>query len=148
MSEENAAFTATIKAGPGFEAPWIVVRGNTAEELKQRLHEAYSGLVGPLLATAEVFASEYQGAVKPANTTQSNPGSQNFGGSQGNGGFNGNQQGSNQGGGGTPGGNAPSCAHGPMQWKEGRSQAGKDYAGHFCTSRDRNSQCPPVWPPK
>lgn len=161
MTEDNSAFSATIKAGGGFEAPWIVIRANTAEELKARLHEAYSGLVGPLLATAEVFANEYQGGSKPAATP--NPGNQSFGnqsqgssngfggqantgGNQGGGGFGGNQ------GGGTPEPThvpRPHCAHGEMAWKSGNRKAdNKPYAFWTCQSNDRNNQCKPEFPPR
>lgn len=155
MTEDNAALTATIKAGAGYDAPWIVIRANTPDELAQRLNAVTNGLVsGPLVAAAQVLQGEWGGQ---QGGGQTNPGSQNFGGQnqgssngfagQGNGGYNGNP-GANQGGG-APGGQTRNCAHGQMQWKAGTSKAsGKDYAGWFCTSRDRNNQCPPVWPDK
>lgn len=34
-----------------------------------------------------------------------------------------------------------SCKHGPREYREGTSKAGKDYKAHFCTSTDRSDQC-------
>lgn len=142
MSEDNATFTATIKAGPGYEAPWIVVRANTAAEMKDRLREAYSDLVGPLVATAQVYATEY-GSFKGGG---GNPGGQTFQG-QGNGGFNGNTNPGNGEEHPTGAGNrhvethpkgwgtfehnhpdAPATMWGPKVLKRAKSQKGNDYA--------------------
>lgn len=41
---------------------------------------------------------------------------------------------------------APACKHGPMEWKEGTSKAGKAYKLWSCTSKNRQDQCDPVWP--
>jgi hypothetical protein len=38
---------------------------------------------------------------------------------------------------------APSCSHGPMKWKEGTSQQGKQYKGWFCPAPYGQSQCKP-----
>lgn len=40
---------------------------------------------------------------------------------------------------------APTCAHGARSWKSGTSKNGKPYNGWFCTSNDRDNQCPPQW---
>lgn len=40
--------------------------------------------------------------------------------------------------------NAPLCQHGPMVYKNGRSQAGKDYEGWFCASDNPNWNGPRV----
>lgn len=70
MSEnENAAFTATMKAGPGFADPWIVVRGDTAAQINARLREVWTENVGGnVIATAEALHKEYK-------TTPPTPGS-------------------------------------------------------------------------
>ena len=40
---------------------------------------------------------------------------------------------------------APQCNCGkPMEYKEGRSKAGNDYKGWFCTKPGRE-KCPPIW---
>lgn len=38
-------------------------------------------------------------------------------------------------------GDAPSCAHGVMKWKEGTSKAGKAYKGWFCSAPYGQQQC-------
>ncbi|MFC3504434.1 hypothetical protein ACFOOK_26180 [Micromonospora krabiensis] len=43
--QEDGAFTASFKAGKGYEEPWLVVRGNTATALRDRIVEAF-GLEG------------------------------------------------------------------------------------------------------
>lgn len=37
MTEDNAALTATLKAGKDFDAPWLVIRANDPNELATRL---------------------------------------------------------------------------------------------------------------
>ena len=36
---------------------------------------------------------------------------------------------------------APMCAHGLMQWRHRKSQAGNEYKGWFCSEKDRAQQC-------
>lgn len=144
MTEDNAALTATIKAGAGYDAPWIVVRADDPQQLAERLNAVANGLTGPLVAAAQVLQGEWGG-----QQAQPNPGSQNFGNQNQGGGWGGNSGGNQGGGGGAPGGQTQTCAHGQMQWKAGTSKtSGKDYAGWFCPSKDRNNQCSPVWPEK
>ena len=45
FSENAGALTVTLKGGKGFEEPWLVIRGSTAEETKRRVAEAV-GLEG------------------------------------------------------------------------------------------------------
>ncbi len=159
MTEENAALCATIKAGAGYDAPWIVVRANNPDELAQRLN-AVANLTGPLVAAAQVLQGEWGG-----QQAQPNPGNQSFGGqnqgssngfgngnggNQGGGGFGGNQN-ANQGGGTPEPTNIqrPHCAHGEMLWKSGNRKAdNKPYAFWTCQSNDRNNQCKPEFPPR
>lgn len=44
-----------------------------------------------------------------------------------------------------PSSNTPRCKHGDMKFKSGTNASGKAYSGHFCTSFNRQDQCPPVW---
>lgn len=159
MTEDNAALTATIKAGAGYDAPWIVVRADNPQQLQERLN-AVANLTGPLVAAAQVLQGEWSGQ---QGGGQTNPGSQNFGnqnqgggwsGNQGNGGYSGNSggnQNANQGGG-TPEPThvpRPHCAHGEMLWKSGNRKAdNKPYAFWTCQSNDRNNQCKPEFPPR
>lgn len=61
MTEETAAYTVTLKSGPGYEAPWLVVRGDTAEQVKDLLKGVWeANLGGAVIATASALHSEYQ----------------------------------------------------------------------------------------
>lgn len=40
---------------------------------------------------------------------------------------------------------APTCAHGQRNYREGVSKAGKPYKAWFCPSPDRATQCPAEW---
>jgi hypothetical protein len=161
VTEDNAALTATIKAGAGYDAPWIVVRADNPQQLAERLN-AVANLTGPLVAAAQVLQGEWSGQ---QGGGQANPGNQGFGGNQGggnggfsgqgNGGYNGNQNqggggGQQGGGGGTPEPpGRPNCAHGEMLWKTGKRKLdSKAYAMWTCQSRDRNNQCKPEFPPR
>lgn len=65
FSEQGDAFTVTLKYGKGFEDPWLVIRGGTAEETKRRVVEAVGleGAEGLTLAEVIVNAkSVVQGA--------------------------------------------------------------------------------------
>lgn len=39
--------------------------------------------------------------------------------------------------------NTPSCTHGDMKWKEGRSAKGNDYKGWFCNAPYGQTKCAP-----
>lgn len=70
----EAPFVVTLKGGAGYEKPWIVIRGNTAEETVARLGEAQ---INGLLEKAAEYSAEFQnktGAAAPAApATQSGP---------------------------------------------------------------------------
>jgi hypothetical protein len=71
LTDDNAALTATLKAGAGYDAPWLVVRANNPAELAQRLNAVIDGsITGPLVAAAQVLAAEYGGAGAPAPARQ------------------------------------------------------------------------------
>lgn len=36
---------------------------------------------------------------------------------------------------------APTCAHGPMKYREGTSKAGNQYKGYFCTAPQGTQRC-------
>lgn len=58
MSYTEAPFVVTVKGGGNSNAPWIVVRGDTADEVEQRLRDVYK--LGPAtIATAAAFANEW-----------------------------------------------------------------------------------------
>lgn len=139
MTEDTAAFTATIKAGSGYDAPWIVIRANTADELKNLLRQAHDGLSVPLTLTAQVFQADWSGATPPQGQAHNH----GFGtGSQ----SNGDEHPTGQGGGGNQGGGsggnietnkwggtfewnhpqAPDTRYGKKVLKRWRAQSGKD----------------------
>ena len=65
-------FVATFKQSGGFEAPWIVIRGNTAAELTGRIGEAREvGLIPVVAGFAGDFAATKTGAPAPAPRQQS-----------------------------------------------------------------------------
>jgi hypothetical protein len=137
LTDDNAPLTATLKAGAGFDAPWLVVRANNPAELAQRLNAVIDGTVtGPLVAAAQVLASEYSGAAptpaqQPQQTFQQPPAqNQGFGQQQ--------APAAPQGGGqvetnkwgaqyewNAPG--APQTIHGPKVKKTAMSQKGSQY---------------------
>ena len=65
MSDDNstAAFTVTLKAGLHFDCPWVVVRGETTEELLELLDAL--GKSGAVAKTVEV-SLELQGVYAAA----------------------------------------------------------------------------------
>ena len=57
FSDQGDAFTVTLKYGKGFEDPWLVIRGGTAEDTKRRVIDAV-GLEGAEdLTLAEVIVN-------------------------------------------------------------------------------------------
>jgi len=71
FSDQGDAFTATLKYGKGFEDPWLVIRGGTAEETKRRVADAVGleGAEGLTLAEVIVNAKNVvQGASAVAST--------------------------------------------------------------------------------
>lgn len=59
MSETtDAPFVVTLKGGDGFKAPWIVVRGDTADEVASNLEAlAETGLYGLVSEAASLFGA-------------------------------------------------------------------------------------------
>lgn len=71
FSDQGGAFTVTLKYGKGFEDPWLVIRGGTAEEAKRRVVDAVGleGAEGLTLAEVIVNAKNVvQGANAVAST--------------------------------------------------------------------------------
>jgi hypothetical protein len=64
VTDENAALTATLKAGGGYDAPWLVVRADTPEQLTTRLDAL--GQAAILAKVAEV-AVELHGVYNAAS---------------------------------------------------------------------------------
>lgn len=122
MSE--APIKATLKAGGGYEAPWVTVDANTPEELNDRLDGlANLGSLGKvvevaeLLRAAHVVASPSPAPAAGATVTQSAP----------------------------PVSSGPVCPHGARTRREGNGAKGK-WVGYFCPLQKGDpNQCKPVW---
>lgn len=108
-TQSNSKLTVTLKGGSGFDAPWIVLHGDTASELLDQLNDSVLGdLIERTQTVGQHFASKGKSA--PAATG---------GGRQG-------QPAGSQ----TPPAGAPDCPAG-WTYKEGVSKAGKAYKGFF-----------------
>lgn len=56
----DAPYVVTLKAGASYDSPWIVVRGDTADEVKDRLRDLWSGEVAAaVVATASAFLNTW-----------------------------------------------------------------------------------------
>lgn len=141
MSEPNdegtAPLKATLKAGAGYEAPWLTVNGDNAEDLYHRLQDVVSN-DGTLLTTLAEVAEQFRAAhVVAAGLPKEQPQS----------GWGGNQQQGNQGGGSEPppAGKAHTCPHGVRIRREGTGSKGK-WVGFFCPLKKGDpNQCDPEW---
>lgn len=130
QAPSNEGVTVTLKAGSGFEKPWIVIHAaDPASALAQLNDPTLKELADLTAKVGQYFAGK--GAQTPA-------------------GGSGGQAPSNQSGGDKPPyqqapGGAKYCAHGEMSFKSGTSKAGKAYSGHFCPERDRDQQCKAIF---
>lgn len=59
-----AAFTATIKSGSGYDAPWIIIKADTALELKDRINELHRQYVEQAVACV---SKSFKAAVEHEN---------------------------------------------------------------------------------
>ena len=58
--ESNATFTTTFKAGKGYEAPWLVIRADTEEDLNAVLEGLLeTGTIADVVALANRFGKLY-----------------------------------------------------------------------------------------
>lgn len=64
MSEDNAALTVTMKAGTGYDAPWVVVRGDSPDEVIFKL-DNLTGVFESTVAAANVFKMLQSGDLTP-----------------------------------------------------------------------------------
>ena len=162
MSETQTGVTVTLKAGTGFEAPWIVIHAESVTDAKNQIDTGdFAALAERTVAAAEFFRSAH--SVKtglPTGGGQQAPAPQqayaqgsSFGG--GDRGLNAPQQqswsnqGSQQ--------QAPqfaqpaapqggkTCIHGDMTFREGVSKtSGKPYRAFFCPApKGTPNQCAP-----
>lgn len=142
MSEDlKAPFVATLKAGQGFDSPWLVVSANTTSELADRLIEVNQfNLEGIIAASAAQLQAAYA-AAKGAGATPvaqaPRPPEVIAGQIVGNAPTYAPPAA-------VPAGNAPSCPHGPREWKDFTSKAGNHVKGWFCAASFR-TDCKPQY---
>jgi hypothetical protein len=69
VSYTEAPYVVTVKASGNHDAPWIVVRGDTADEVEQRLRDVYK-IGTAVVATASAFRNEWAAEAGAAPATQ------------------------------------------------------------------------------
>lgn len=126
VNQTEGKVTVTLKGGAGFDAPWIVVHADNAEDALEQLNDK---ALGALIARTKEVAAYFSGG--NGNTTQRPAQSQQQG----------QQRPPQQQ---APNGETKTCQHGEMVFRSGVSKSsGKPYKGFFCPSSDRNDQCKP-----
>jgi hypothetical protein len=132
MSENSTGLTVTLKAGVGFEAPWIVIHAADATDALNQINTGdFATLAERTVAAAEFFraahnvkgglASREQVAAAPQQSWSEQPTQQAPA-----------QQGGKQ------------CAHGAMVYREAKPGSGKDWKAYFCpTPQNTPGQCKP-----
>ena len=133
MTENNTGVTVTLKAGVGFEAPWIVIHASdVGDALKQVDTGDFATLAERTVSAAEFFRAAHRvktelGAPpQAAAPSWSDQGSQQAP----------VQQAAPQGG--------KQCAHGAMVYREAKAGSGKDWKAYFCpTPQGTANQCKP-----
>lgn len=131
QSASEGKVVVTLKGGRDFDAPWIVVHADDAQDaLNQLQDQNMQALIERTKAVAGFFAGGGQ------STPQAAPQSQ-----QSNVGQRGKPAGASM----HPQGETRQCAHGQMTYRSGINKNGKPYEAFFCPERDRAQQCPAVW---
>lgn len=120
----------TLKAGAGYDAPWIVFRASSAGELASMMRSAFSNdqLHEVVLKAAQLFRMPQP--APQATPPQPQP-------QQSHGGWQSAPQAA------PPGMDAPTCPHGTRIYKSGTSARG-NWSGWFCPA-GRESGCKPIW---
>ena len=140
MSEQGAPLKVTLKAGTGYDAPWITVEADSPDELNRRLDAlGQSGALGQAAAVGVEFAAAFNAAAglgaKPVQTEGTQQKAAWGGGQQQ------NTQPQQQDGGGP----APQCQHGARVFKSGNGKKGP-WSAWMCPARQGDpSRCEPQW---
>lgn len=113
----SAEVSITLKAGPGYDEPWVVFKGDVDEVGKALAAFRQLGLFGSVKAATEEFRAapvkDAQAAIKVLNGA--GMGAQEL-----------------------PDDMKPKCDHGVMVFKKGHSTKQKrDYEGYFCPADDK-----------
>ena len=127
----NEEVVATIKAGPGYDAPWLVLHALNLDDLKYELVDNY-GMVEVVMRRLWAATRDFQeiGAQgKPAApAAPAAAPAQSYG----------PPAGASE----APGGEVRNCVHGQMTFRAGNAKAtGKPYRLFACPERDRDKQC-------
>lgn len=123
---QEAPYSLTVKVNGDL----FTIRGDSADTFRDNLRSVVTAdLASYIAAVQEVASGAAPAAVKPASQAHPvqaapAPADDPFESA-------------------TPAG--PVCSHGPRKWREGTSKNGKPYRGWFCTSTNRNDQCPAEW---
>jgi hypothetical protein len=145
MSENTTGLTVTLKAGTGFEAPWIVIHAADATDALNQINTGdFATLAERTVSAAEFFRAAHNvknglAAREPAvqqppqqewNNTGSAP--------------NWSQQGSQQAAPAPAAQDGKQCAHGAMVYREAKPGSGKTWRAYFCpTPQNTPGQCKP-----
>ena len=142
MSDNQTGVTVTLKAGPGFESPWIVIHAESVADAKAQINQGeFAELAERTVAAAEFFraahnvksglaANEPPQRAAPAVQQQQSWSQQGSGQTQ--------QQAPAQ------SGEGKRCAHGEMTYREGVGKgSGKPYKAYFCPAPRGTNQCAP-----
>lgn len=119
--------TATLKAGAGYDSPWLVFHGASVTELLEMMSDPnFPKLLTWTTASAQKFGEGWKPTgpvsdlVKTASTPQGKPEAAT-----------------------NTGGNTPYCKHGAMTPRSGFKN-GRAWSGHFCpTPQGTPDQCSP-----
>lgn len=128
---DSSKIVLTLKGGVGFDAPWIVVHATDLQDANDQVSGENALLLVDTMTKLQAAAKKFVelGGGSPAP--------------RGGGGGQQRQSNAPQAAQEAPGGESRHCAHGAMRFKSGIGKnSGKPYSAFFCTSRDRNDECP------
>lgn len=123
--------TVTLKAGTGYDAPWLVFHANSVEEALESLqHDQLDELMDLTARKGKELAKAFGGSTgysKPAGSTSSGykkPAAKQAV---------------------SEPDEAPECDHGERNWVTGRSAKGPWYAWMCPADKNDRSKCDPMW---
>lgn len=131
--DDSREVSVTLKAGAGYDAPWIVFRASSAGEVASMMRDAFSDaqLHEVVLRAAQLFRMPQPAPQAAPQAAPPQP-------QQNSGGWQSAPQNSTP-----PGMDAPTCPHGPRIYKSGTSARG-NWSAWFCPA-GRESGCKPMW---
>lgn len=134
MSEDSKV-TVTLKAGQGFEAPWIVIHADNADDALEQINSgSFATLAERTVAAADFFRAAHNVKTGLGKESVQQQPAQQAGPAW-------SQQGSQQ----APAqGGAKQCIHGDMVFRSGTSGKGP-WKGYFCPlpKERKQEQCQP-----